>query len=107
MTKGRLTSRTTAPENFTDSKHDARGSRHRADTEQSVFLNDICAAARLHFCCASPQMRMLWFIPVTLFAIGAGAFLRHRWRNRDTTLSSEPVSGEWLAQARSREDHRW
>ena len=54
-----------------------------------------------------PPMRMLWFIPVTLLAIGASAFLRHRWRNRDVALSNEPVSGEWLAQARSREDHRW
>ena len=52
-------------------------------------------------------MRILWFIPVTLFALGAGAFLRHRWRNREVALSSEPVSGEWLAQARSREEHRW
>jgi cytochrome c-type biogenesis protein CcmH/NrfF len=52
-------------------------------------------------------MQILWFIPVTLLAIGAGAFLRHRRRNRDITLTSEPVSGEWLAQARSREEHRW
>jgi cytochrome c-type biogenesis protein CcmH/NrfF len=53
-------------------------------------------------------MRILWFIPVTLFALGAGAFLRHRWRSsREVALSSEPVSGEWLAQARSREEHRW
>jgi cytochrome c-type biogenesis protein CcmH/NrfF len=52
-------------------------------------------------------MPLLWFIPVTLLAIGASAFLRHRRRHRDIRLSSEPVSGEWLAQARSRGDHHW
>jgi hypothetical protein len=52
-------------------------------------------------------MRFLWFIPATLLAIGASAFLRHRRRHRDVALSTEPVSGEWLAQARSREEHPW
>jgi len=53
-------------------------------------------------------MRILWFIPVTLLALGASAaFLRHRWRNRDIAPSNEPVSADWLAQARSREEHRW
>jgi hypothetical protein len=50
-------------------------------------------------------MRILWFIPAIL-AIGASVFLRRR-RNREISLSTEPVSGEWLAQARSREEHRW
>ena len=53
-------------------------------------------------------MRFVWLIPLALFALGAGAYYRAR-RRSDTpkSLSSEPVSGEWLAQIRGREDHRW
>jgi hypothetical protein len=53
-------------------------------------------------------MRFLWLIPLTIFALGAGAFYRARRRaDNPTPLSSEPVSGEWLARARGREEHRW
>ena len=52
-------------------------------------------------------MRILWFLPMTLLALGATAFFNRRRRNRDITLSSEPVSADWLAQARSRDDHTW
>ena len=53
-------------------------------------------------------MRFLWLIPLTILALGAGAYYRARRRADNLTpLSSEPVSGEWLAQARGREDHRW
>lgn len=54
-----------------------------------------------------PPMRILWFIPVTLLAVGASAFFRRRWRDRDVPLTTDPVSGEWLAQARGRDDDRW
>jgi cytochrome c-type biogenesis protein CcmH/NrfF len=52
-------------------------------------------------------MPILWFIPVTLLALGATALLARRRRNRDITLSNEPVSADWLAQARSRDDSHW
>jgi cytochrome c-type biogenesis protein CcmH/NrfF len=52
-------------------------------------------------------MRFLWLIPITVLIVGAGAFYRARRRaGADTPLTSEPVSGEWLAQARGREEHR-
>jgi len=55
---------------------------------------------------ASP-MRVLWALPLVLLA-GAGllAVLRRR-SDSDRVLTSEPVSGQWLAEARSREDHPW
>jgi cytochrome c-type biogenesis protein CcmH/NrfF len=52
-------------------------------------------------------MPILWFIPVTLLALGATALFARRRRNRDITLSNEPVSADWLAQARSRDDSHW
>jgi len=53
-------------------------------------------------------MRMLWFIPFTILIVGAGLFARARRRNDNSRLlTSEPVSGQWLAEARSREDHPW
>jgi hypothetical protein len=53
-------------------------------------------------------MRFVWLIPLALFAVGAGAYYRARRRaDSPRALSSEPVSGEWLAQARGREEHRW
>ena len=52
-------------------------------------------------------MRVLWALPLVLLA-GAGllAVLRRR-SDSDRVLTSEPVSGQWLAEARSREDHPW
>ena len=54
-------------------------------------------------------MRLLWWIPITIVAIGVGAFLRGRARRRDdgVALTSEPVSSEWLAQARGRDEQGW
>ena len=55
-----------------------------------------------------PFMRFAWLIPLTVFMVGAGAFFRARRRaNHPTPLTSEPVSGQWLAEARGREEHRW
>ena len=51
-------------------------------------------------------MRMLWALPLVLLA-GAGLIARFRRRDSDRVLTSEPVSGQWLAEARSREDHPW
>jgi hypothetical protein len=51
---------------------------------------------------------MIWFFPVTILIIGAGALIRARLRAKATTsLTSEPVSGQWLAEARSREEQPW
>jgi len=53
------------------------------------------------------EMRILWALPLLLLA-GAGLVARLRRRSdSDRTLTSEPVSGQWLAEARSREDHPW
>ena len=53
-------------------------------------------------------MRMLWFIPFSLLIVGAGFFARARRRNDSSRLlTNEPVSGQWLAEARSREEHPW
>jgi cytochrome c-type biogenesis protein CcmH/NrfF len=53
-------------------------------------------------------MRILWWIPVGLLALSAGVFLRVR-RRRDVqiALPLEPVSGDWLAHARGREEQEW
>jgi cytochrome c-type biogenesis protein CcmH/NrfF len=53
-------------------------------------------------------MRILWFIPFAVLLVGAGFFARARRRSDDSRLlSSEPVSGQWLAEARSREEQPW
>ena len=57
---------------------------------------------------APPEVPMIWFLPVTILIIGAGAFVRARLRARSTRpLTTEPVSGQWLAEARSREEQTW
>ena len=57
---------------------------------------------------AGIPMRMLWFIPFSLLIVGAGFFARARRRNDSSRLlTNEPVSGQWLAEARSREEHPW
>ena len=56
---------------------------------------------------AAFPMRILWALPIVVLA-AAGLFVRLRRRtDSDRLLSSEPVSGQWLAEARSREDHPW
>jgi hypothetical protein len=52
-------------------------------------------------------MRTLWLIPVALVALAASAFLSRARRHKDITLSNEPVSSDWLAQARAKDDHPW
>lgn len=52
-------------------------------------------------------MRILWAVPLVLL-VGAGLVARLRRRSApDRVLTSEPVSGQWLAEARSREDQTW
>lgn len=56
---------------------------------------------------AAFPMRILWAVPFVLLA-AAGLIVRLRRRtDSDRLLSSEPVSGQWLAEARSREDQPW
>jgi len=53
-------------------------------------------------------MRILWFLPFTVLIVGAGFFALARRRGSDSRLlTSEPVSGQWLAEARSREEQPW
>ena len=52
-------------------------------------------------------MRILWFVPLFLLA-GAGLLARARRKSdASRSLTTEPVSGQWLAEARSREEHPW
>jgi cytochrome c-type biogenesis protein CcmH/NrfF len=51
---------------------------------------------------------MVWLIPLTLVVLGAGALVRARFRrNRNRSLTTEPVSSEWLAESRGRSEHHW
>lgn len=53
-------------------------------------------------------MLISWLIPLTILALGVTALARARRRGKtDISLPQEPVSGQWLAEARSREDHSW
>ena len=53
-------------------------------------------------------MRLLWWIPVGVLAVGAGIVLQARRRRRiRLALQLEPVSGDWLAHARGREEQEW
>jgi hypothetical protein len=47
---------------------------------------------------------MGWLIPFAVFVVGVGMFARARRRSQDEGVLSEPVSGDWLAHARSRGD---
>jgi hypothetical protein len=49
--------------------------------------------------------RLFWLIPLALAIVGWRVFARSRQRN--DRLTTEPVSSEWLAQARAREEERW
>ena len=53
-------------------------------------------------------MRFVWFLPLTVLLAAAGFFLRTRYRSDEPkTRTSEPVSGQWRAEKRGREEHRW
>ena len=53
-------------------------------------------------------MRMLWWIPITVLGVGAGLLMRRRRRRaNDVGLTTDPVSSEWLAEARGRDEHHW
>jgi cytochrome c-type biogenesis protein CcmH/NrfF len=53
-------------------------------------------------------MRLLWWIPITVLAAAAGLYaLARRRRDDGVTLTADPVSADWLAQARGRDDQRW
>lgn len=52
---------------------------------------------------------MFWLIPLTLLALSTGAIVRNaRRRSREQrSLTTDPVSSEWLAEARGRDDYHW
>jgi cytochrome c-type biogenesis protein CcmH/NrfF len=53
-------------------------------------------------------MALLWLIPIGVLAVGAGLLVRRRRRRLDdVSLTTDPVSSEWLAEARGREEHPW
>lgn len=56
----------------------------------------------------SIDMIKLWALTAGVVACVAGiAALRARWKRANSDYSTEPVSTEWLAQARGREEHGW
>lgn len=45
---------------------------------------------------------------MAIAAVGAGAWLRvRRRRKRELLINQAPVSGEWLARARGKEEQTW
>ena len=53
-------------------------------------------------------MRMLWWIPITIAALGTGLFLRVRRRQQlDSSFTTGAVSSDWLAHARGHEEQEW
>ena len=52
---------------------------------------------------------MLWLLPISLIAIGTGAILRVALRRgrSQKSLTTDPVSSDWLAQARARDEHQF
>jgi cytochrome c-type biogenesis protein CcmH/NrfF len=50
---------------------------------------------------------MVWLIPIAIVVLSAGAFVRARRRSSRNHLTHEPVSGQWLAEARGREEQPW
>lgn len=52
---------------------------------------------------------MLWLIPITILVIGTAIIVRaaRRRGQAETALTTDPVSGQWLAEARSREEQYW
>jgi hypothetical protein len=52
-------------------------------------------------------MRALWWIPIAVLAAGAGFFIRIRRRRNDVMLTNDPVSSDWLARARGRDEQQW
>ena len=52
----------------------------------------------------------LWVIATALSIVAATAIvsrLRDRRSRRNTRIGSQPVSSEWLAKARAREEHQY
>lgn len=53
-------------------------------------------------------MRIFWWVPVAAAVLGAGAWLRARKRkSRAASIGQTPVSEQWLAEARGREEPQW
>ena len=53
-------------------------------------------------------MRILWWIPLTVLAVGAGVLVRVRRRSRSHVMpTTDAVSGDWLAHARGRDEQEW
>ena len=53
------------------------------------------------------MFRTFWFIPLAMIAVATGIALRSRRRHSAATLTLDHVSGDWLAQARGREEQEW
>jgi len=52
-------------------------------------------------------MRLFWLVPITLIALGAGVWVHRRRKRGAVSISQDVVSGQWLAEARGRDEHPW
>jgi cytochrome c-type biogenesis protein CcmH/NrfF len=52
---------------------------------------------------------MLWLIPITILVVGTAIIVRaaRRRGQAETALTTDPVSGQWLAEIRGRDDRYW
>ena len=49
-----------------------------------------------------------WYLAAGVAALAAsGLLIRLRQRGRKSDFTTEPLSGEWLANARAHEEHHW
>lgn len=49
----------------------------------------------------------LWMLALGVLALATTAWGVRLRKRRTNGITTEPVSGEWLAEARSREEHSW
>lgn len=50
----------------------------------------------------------IWYLAAGLAVLAAsGLLVRLRYRARKSDFTTEPVSGEWLANARAHEEQHW
>lgn len=89
-------------EKLTDANHDGhecarRATRAfmRADGPDPVLLLN--------------RVPMLWLIPITILVVGTGVIVRaaRRRGGAEKPLTTDPVSGQWLAEIRGRDDQYW
>jgi paraquat-inducible protein B len=95
-------------------KRDAHTLKHIDAARIPAPTRRVCIERRWTFFCVDEltlsrwcEWSMVWLVPIAVLVIGAGALARAWRRGDERRLTSEPVSGQWLADARSREEDTW